>query len=1296
MKNKFKTLFLALALLTLTLTFTVAYSEKPQKSLAVETTLDTPVTDNGQKNYKSNIPDVWHDESRQFGIDFDNLSFEAGYYIDFISTDGTKNYANDKIINVEIGQTLEFYLEIGAEYASPATISDGFSYKISNDSSIFSVNVSLNYNQIEHTLYDNSVNSAELSFTDDLENANKPFFLEFDPEKSAYDYTTLSKNPNYKLMKFAITANQVGADVFNLSYGEGNSKNVFVNVVDGNGDGKIIPTLASFSTDLALQNDLYSSTLSGTYYSGELKDKYICLYKGFPCEISTPNLPLTAETTDYSTNFSNVSVILSSLTTQDTSVQITQPYYGTFYLNLPSLGEYKFNATTTIEVNSSGFDSMTETELIEIDFTFSVYCYDKTCFKPSNYVETDENGNYLYPTDHSINYFIPFAKTENGFIVDFTVNGENVTDFSSKTYKTEQAFSVNGSVTDSYLQNMLNESLEEFLVGAAYKYELTLSGTYEEKEPLIAQYKETQRSIMTQQLAEKYGVNAPVSYAVKTILSKDLLEKPTVETNAGMTGNEIKIDLAKQDGQTVLNVKNWQNLANKSVISIQTDYENANLSDGIITINDYREISALNLDLICDYGVYGKQTNSYTVSFIDSRITYSLSQKTATLNIGEALNVEVSIENNVDNLISESKIDYNFISENGNVSAEKSSSSNLSITVKPLNVGIDTLTIIAKHEGSTIFVNTLHVTIIARENITDTQINFVQGNDIKIYLSSLSNTVDITVDYALSTTSDGFSWLSFNNSILEVRKLSANSARITALREGSTKVVALYQLPDGSSLHAICNVSVLASKPEIDITFTKRDATAFSMYDNVCIGVNTHGFNLSDNVSAVWSIDGENISDALDADGNEVPLQGDYLTFYKKFSPGYHTVKVELTDNVYDLNLSCEKQIYIATTVNQKRELSFNESQVNLVYTASKTDVWVTSVLLDGVLSNEYEYKWISSDASILRVMSNGATVSIEPLKKGSATVTVYCDLNHSGEENYISRELQVTVDEIENIELVSQNAYPRPGENVVIDVKINGTTGYKNLSLPFTVLSNGAPCEYEFTGGQIFVNDLQSGNLTVSTAFGEQTNELKLTVTNFNIKKIITVALPYLVIFAVIAIIVLVVLKARSNPYKSIGKKIDKLDAMFADSIKNIQANKTKKVVDKEYRRLLKAINQLIAKFSYHYDEGRDECKTPLTHTLSIKKILLALINTCDKNYLKADDILTTVSEKHILQLEKMYEEILTSLKLYEQKVNEQNNKDKEEARLKKVKKSIDDMHEDQLTLLKNQGLIDDDDNID
>ena len=88
----------------------------------------------------------------------------------------------------------------------------------------------------------------------------------------------------------------------------------------------------------------------------------------------------------------------------------------------------------------------------------------------------------------------------------------------------------------------------------------------------------------------------------------------------------------------------------------------------------------------------------------------------------------------------------------------------------------------------------------------------------------------------------------------------------------------------------------------------------------------------------------------------------------------------------------------------------------------------------------------------------------------------------------------------------------------------------------------------------------------------------------------------------------------------------------------------------------------------------------------------MLALISTSDKNFEKASTVLTTIKEKQLIELEQMVEEILLTLKVYDEKIAELNRQDKEEAKQnKKTKKSKLEKEEEQLKLLKNQGLIDD-----
>lgn len=1278
MKNKFFTIILALVVSIISIAIFIPTSNAPKKTFADETLANIPITDNASKNYKSNIPNVWYDENAFFGIDKNNLSLDGKYYLDFISITQDKNYANDKILTVQIGTPLEFYLDIGAEFASPWDAAFGFDYSISNQSSLFSVNVSVNYNQVDYTLYDNTVASQALDFTGDLVGANRPFNLEYNAANSTYLYETLSRNTAYRLMKFTITPSAVGADVFSIHYGDNQVKNVFVNVIDTNGDGKLLPTIGNISTNVFLSNDFHSDTYFGTIYNGELNGLDVSLHNGFVYELSIQQKPLTAVNKDYRASFSNVNCSLKSLSATG-NAQITMPTADTFYITLQANGKLRINGTNVFEVEYTDFNLANQTERIEFDFAFDVYSYNQTSFIPQNHVEVDDLGNYLYPTAHSIDFYIPFLKNPSNWTTDLAVNGEPVISLENKTFANAQTVNVTGQATDNYLQAFLNDVSNEFITFVGELYSYSSPGITPQQ---VSEYKEAQRQALFENFKQTYGINPTIDYTAKVIDSQTLLEKPTLRQSASVVGNQITIDLATSTGETIFTLENYQKLINKSIIALNTEYANASVVGQELRIADNDKVASVQITLSADYGVYGKVTNTYDVCFVNSNVFYSLSQNSAVIDVNDSLTLQLYVEN-ANNFVDSNAIEYVFATQNGNVTAEFDPLFRTTIFIRPLNEGVDTLTIIAKHKGVTLFIQPVHVTIICNEQITnDQRVNFIQGDNIQIYLSSVSNVADVQVDYPVNTFSDGFDWMAINNSILDIERLSSSSARITALREGSTTLVAISQLSNGTSVYAMATVKIVATLPEIDLIFTKQDATAFNIYDDVAVAVDLRGFALSNSYSTKWSINGEN--------QNQLPANT--LSFNKKFTAGIHTVKVEITDDVYDLTLVCEKQINVVEVSNRKRELSFTDKEINLVYTASKTDIYNTFVLLDGVLAGEFDYKWISSDSSVIKIMSNGANVSIEPLQKGGATISVYCNLGDSANENYIHQSLKVNVDEVNSIAFIPQNAFPKPGNGLVIDVKINGKTGYKNLNLPLSVTQNGTPCEFKVENGQIIIDNLKNGNLSVSTTFGSLKSNVSLSVTNFNVKQILTIALPYLIILSVIACAVFFVLKAKSNPYKSIENKINLLCKKFGLAIENITKNKDKAIVLKEYKSLLSTINRLIAQFSYHYDEGRDECKAPLAHTLTIKKILLALINTSDKNFESADKFLTAIYQKNIIELQKMHEEILTSLQIYEQKIAEQNKQDALEAKQKKQVKTLDQQHDEQLALLKNQGLIDDD----
>lgn len=1297
MKIKFSRVIFALIFVVALLT-AIGFSPKEKPiTFASEADFSIPALSNQSKSYESNIPSIWYDENKLFGINASNNFAPAIFYMDYISTDGTKNYANDEILTLTLGTPLEFYLEVGANNYKQSTASNGFNYDIFNYSSVFSLEVSVNYKNANYTVYNDSVNN--LDFSGELEGANKPLNLEYNEQISSYDFQTLSVNSDYRLLKFTVTPLKVGADV--LSIGVNDSTTYYthetvINVVDDKGDGEILLTNAEIYSSITANTEYVSNFYNFTYFSGDLKNASIALPIGLEYEIPNNNLTVVDKNeNDYLSDFANVNYELSLSCLASSFQPVFESSFNSYYFLILETGSYEISATSKISIeyltDSAG---STKTYTLAKDFVFEVIVYGENSLTPSNSVKYDQaTDSFVYPTNHALDFTIKLAKNSDYFTSSYTVDGGEYN--GSKTYENEQSSLVSAHVINPMLKGFIDEFIQQIIEKDIENYVYSESPSDDQ----ILQRREELYDSLTASLYAKYSADVTVSYTIRTENEETLLPKTELSYGSETLSNKITIDLQNPDGIVSLStfsvpsikIGNYEDIKDKARISLASSKKGVTLDNGVITFNNVEGISSYDLTLTADYGVYGTKSSEFTVDFTDSNLSVHLSERTVTMTLGEPSSVFLVVQGG-ENTLSIDKLDYEFISKKGIVKAKKNNLSPLTIDLTATDEGVDALTVIVRHDGLSISVLNLNVTILSSIPKNDQTLNFMQGNDVKIYLSNLSNVIDLNVDVSSIADKDYyFTWICLNNSVLEIEETSTSSARVTALRQGTTTVIAFCQFEDGSSVNAIASVSVLTDEPTVNLTFSKSDSTSFTIYDNILFGVNSHGFSFSNDISASWYIDGEKLTSAFDQAGNVISLSSDSLSFYNKLSAGLHTVKVEIIDNTYDLTLSSEREISITTITDKKRTLSFEDETINLVYTSSKNDIYTTQVLLDGVINNDYEYKWISGDADIIRIMSNDGAVSIEPLKSGETTLTVFCNVGVY-EENYVRAELKVCVYEIETIAFIPVNQFPKPGEDIVIDVSINDKVGFKNLALPITVTNVGTPVEYSLVNGQIIIKSADSGKYEISTSFGDNQSVLSLTVTNFNMKEVITVALPYLVIVAIIAGILLVVLKTRNNPYKSIQNGINKLIEKFDIAI-SATKNASKEVVVKEYNSIISTLNRLIAKFNYYYDEGRDECKSPLQHALSIKKILLALISTSDKNFEKASTVLTTVKEKQLIELEQMVEEILLTLKVYDEKIAELNRQDKEEAKQnKKTKKSKLEKEEEQLKLLKNQGLIDDD----
>ena len=178
------------------------------------------------KNYMSNIPEEAYDVAN--GAMSKN---EAGYivssYLDIISEDGLKNYANEMYIDIPVGESVVLFLETAHENWD---VNDGVPYT-EFGLSIDSDDVTFALDAYMRDSYANQFTSGAASG------------LSFNWTESSslytYDNQTLGLNSNYRLPKLTFTANSACFARFEMTYQANNNnateetKTLYIHAYDG-------------------------------------------------------------------------------------------------------------------------------------------------------------------------------------------------------------------------------------------------------------------------------------------------------------------------------------------------------------------------------------------------------------------------------------------------------------------------------------------------------------------------------------------------------------------------------------------------------------------------------------------------------------------------------------------------------------------------------------------------------------------------------------------------------------------------------------------------------------------------------------------------------------------------------------------------------------------------------------------------------------------------------------------------------------------------------------------------------
>ena len=219
----------------------------------------------------------------------------------------------------------------------------------------------------------------------------------------------------------------------------------------------------------------------------------------------------------------------------------------------------------------------------------------------------------------------------------------------------------------------------------------------------------------------------------------------------------------------------------------------------------------------------------------------------------------------------------------------------------------------------------------------------------------------------------------------------------------------------------------------------------------------------------------------------------------------------------------------------------------------------------------------------------------------GETTLTVMVNIAKTT-ETFIKAEIKIVV--LEPKYTIESDKFIKPNSNPKFRIVGNGKT-IENLKAIIDIKCNDESfTDYANENNEIKIENITKGKYVISANIGGNIISQTYDVTNFNIKEIASVLLPYLVIAAVITLGVYLIVINRRSKLERTSKKIEKLDNITT----TILAGEEYTV--KELKKILKASISLKKMFLYCVDEGIDEVSLLVKMTDDINKILEAAIH--------------------------------------------------------------------------------------
>ncbi|MCI6716948.1 MAG: hypothetical protein MR485_05600 [Mollicutes bacterium] len=567
-------------------------------------------------------------------------------------------------------------------------------------------------------------------------------------------------------------------------------------------------------------------------------------------------------------------------------------------------------------------------------------------------------------------------------------------------------------------------------------------------------------------------------------------------------------------------------------------------------------------------------------------------------------------------IISDLKV--NIFQKTNNVTVTNSPTEYASYDITGFKVGIDTVYFNINDQ-----IIELDVEIVKRTEKEIKQFNFNEGANLSILASKQTTKLTIPEEYR----NIHFQFIILDNTIASVKNTSDTGVEIECLKDGVTQLFA-YATEENVFYTAVINLRVITDIPNVYIVYEKNDnSTTLTKFDDIYVSFNASDFDFSKKTTYTWYLNDELIYDNI-------------KSFTQKFNDGSNILKLVINDSENSILIETVQKIIISSIINEERTISINTDET--IYVDLKQGKFEIEALLDGVINQNYKYFWSVSNSSICKIAINGnEKIVLEPNYVGEVTLTVMTNISKY-EETFIKAEIKIVV--IEPVYTITYNKFIKPGSTQSFKI-LGDTHEIYNLNPKITLNADGKEfTDYEMDKKEIVIHQIPKGKYKLLVEVGDGLTEIQFEVTNFNIKEIAKVSLPYLIVLSLIAIAIAILLKKRKNKLERTKIKINKLDVVVSTILENNDFTK------KEIHKILKQSIQVKKMLVYCVDEGIDELSTLIPIVEVIIKILIAT-NNSNVDSSKIHTIIKNIKHKNIERLVKNFDIIQDERNVFEAK---------------------------------------------